>query len=140
MKEYMKSIASFQNYMLHHETANYIRRYCRQLESLGWKRFYFQMKEPLDFITDEKYLFYILKWILKEPFEDLSYEVYLQVVQNPEQISEPLIKDEWWIILNQRCETRWYQMMSELEATSATMNSEIDRSNISDMALNEFIF
>ncbi|MEW6215652.1 MAG: hypothetical protein AB1478_10710 [Nitrospirota bacterium] len=60
------------------------------------------MKEPVEFVVDIEYLFYILKWILKDDFDDLGYAVYFQVIMDPEMRPEPLIKDEWWTILDKR--------------------------------------
>lgn len=136
----MKSITTFQEHMLHNNSGNYINRYCNQLTSMEWKLFYSQMKEPLEFIVDEKYLFYMLKWILKEPYTDLSFEVYLQVIQNPEQISEPLIKDEWMIILNTRYEFIFYKVMIESQLVSVDNNSESNQYNLLNSSLDEVAF
>ncbi len=82
------------------------------------------MKEPLQFILCEEYLFYILKWILKEPFEDLSYEVYLHVMMDPEKTSKSLIKAEWKIILDKRYEEKLNELISELKAESSTIHND----------------
>lgn len=88
------------------KSPNYVRRYCLQLDEFKWQWFYYQMKEPVEFIVDIEYLFYILKWILKDDFDDLGYSVYFQVIMDPEMRLEPLIKDEWWTILDKRYSER----------------------------------
>lgn len=119
----MKSIETFKEHMLNYRNANYINRYCKLLDEFSWKKFYDQMKEPLQFVLDEEYLFYILKWILKEPFEDLSYEVYLQITMDPEQTSGPLIKAEWKVILDERYEEKLDELISELRAESSNIHN-----------------
>ncbi|MBN1970374.1 MAG: hypothetical protein JW870_13480 [Candidatus Delongbacteria bacterium] len=56
----------------------------------------------MEFVTDINYLFYILKWILKQDFIDLSYSVFMQDIMDPEYRPETLIKNEWCPILQER--------------------------------------
>ena len=105
----MKSLGSFKSFMLGNAVPNYVKRYCIGLDEFKWQWFYFQMKEPVEFITDIDALFYILKWILKYVFDDLAYEIFFQEIMDPECRSESLIKDEWWDIL----QTRYKQRLTE---------------------------
>jgi len=126
MKKYMESIKSFKDYMLHKRNENYIIRYCNSLDELGWNNFYNQMKEPLEFIIDESYLFYILKWILKFPYEDLSYDVYLEVIMNPGQIVKPLITTKWHSILEQRYEKKIDEFINEIRYSNNQISNELN--------------
>ncbi|MEL7567484.1 MAG: hypothetical protein AAGU75_00395 [Bacillota bacterium] len=103
----MKSLDEFKEFMAGSKVPNYVRRYCEDLDEFKWQWFYLQMKEPIEFVADVDYLFYILKWILKSNFDDLGYEVYFQSVMNPEMHPEPLIKDEWWSILQKSLRAGW---------------------------------
>lgn len=62
------------------KSPNYVKRYCLRLDKFKWQWFYYQMKEPVEFIGDIECLFYILKLILKDDFDDLGYAVYFQVI------------------------------------------------------------
>lgn len=98
----MRSIVAFKSHMLRSSSPNYIKRYCNQLDGKGWHHFYNQMLEPLEFIIDYNYLFYVMKWILKHTFIDLSLEVYLKVVMDSELALETLIQPDWMCTLSQR--------------------------------------
>ena len=111
----MKSLDAFKEFMAGSKAPNYVRRYCEDLDEIKWQWLYFQMKEPIEFVADVDYLFYILKWILKSNFDDLGYEVYFQSVMNPEMRPEPLIKDEWWSVLQKRYYERLNSEMSEMK-------------------------
>lgn len=75
---------------------NYITRYCNQLNEIRWIWFYVQMVEAV-IITDElDYLFYVMKWILKTDFNDLTYEMYFFDMTNPECRKESLIRENYW--------------------------------------------
>lgn len=110
----MKSLDIFKEYMSSSQVPNYVRRYCDNLDEFKWQWFYYQMKEPMEFVADTEYLFYVLKWILKYDFDDLGYEVYFQTIMDPEMWSEPLIKDKWWTILDKRYQERFHNDISEM--------------------------
>lgn len=88
----------------------YINRYCEKLDEGSWKRFYEQMEEPVSFTRDINELFYVLKWILKFDFHDLSYAVFVQYFMDPEG-NGCLIEDEWWPVLRDRY---WQQMKNDM--------------------------
>lgn len=98
----MNSLDTFKDFMVSNEVPSYVWRYCSVLDEYKWQWFYLQMKEPMEFVTDIDYLFYILKWILKQDFKDLSYSVFFQDIMDPECRPESLIKNEWWPILQKR--------------------------------------
>lgn len=110
----MKSLKSFRKFMTGYQVPNYVKRYCMRLDDHRWQWFYLQMKEPVGFVANIEYLFYTLKWILKSDFDDLAYEVYFQSIMNPEMRPEPLIKEEWWRILNKRYSERFENDISEI--------------------------
>ncbi len=105
MDDYMKDVSTFKSYMTNGFKPRYLVNYVNSLneEELNW--FYEQMKEPLEFLTTESYLFYKLKWILKNKFTDLSKEIYAEYLCNPEGFTFTIIKPEWEPIL----EKRYYQ-------------------------------
>lgn len=92
----MKTLDSFKKFMLSNLVPNYVCRYCSTLNDIKWIWFYAQMIEAV-LITDEpEYLFYVLKWILKEDFHDIAYEMYCIDMMDPENRPESLIKDSLW--------------------------------------------
>jgi hypothetical protein len=115
MYQFMESLETFKEFMSGGQSPNYVKRYCLQLDEFKWLWFYHQMKEPVEFVVDVEYLFYILKWILKEDFDDLSYAVYFQVIMDPEMRPEPLIKDEWWPILDKQYQECLQNELSGME-------------------------
>ncbi|WP_222860157.1 hypothetical protein [Gracilibacillus massiliensis] len=88
------------------------------MDDSQWQWFYEQMLEPVAFVTDITYLFYVLKWILKYDFDDLSYAVYFQDIMNPECIPQSQIKDEWLAKLLDRYEQRLKKELSEIHYSS----------------------
>lgn len=129
---FMKSLDSFKNFMFSNDVPNYVKRYCSGLDEFKWQWFYYQMKEPVKFVADIEYLVYILKWILKEDFDDLGYAVYFQVIMDPEIRPEPLIKDEWRTILDKRYQERlqndltvWNDKLDDPAAMHAVDNGAV---------------
>ena len=102
MKRYMENINTFKNYLTRTNMSHDIKDYVKNLdeEKLAW--FYNQVKEPLEFLTDEEYLFYKFRWIKNRDFKDLSKEIFIESLCNPECIKEPIIKADWDDILHQR--------------------------------------
>jgi hypothetical protein len=98
----LMSFDSFKTFMVSNNVPNYINRYCNDLSDVKWIWFYAQMSEPLHFVADIDYLLYILKWILKSDFKDLSYEVYFYEIMDAEGRPESSIKDEFWPMLTER--------------------------------------
>ncbi|MFV2051138.1 hypothetical protein KDJ21_011585 [Metabacillus litoralis] len=84
------------------------------MDDSQWQWFYEQMLEPVTFVTDSTYLFYVLKWILKYDFDDLSYAVYFQDIMDPECIPQSLIKDEWLPVLWNRYGQRLKKELFEI--------------------------
>lgn len=81
--KFMKSMDTFKRFMTGEEAPNYVSGYCSHPNGVTWIWFYVQMLEAL-LITDEPdYLFYVLKWILKNDFKDIAYEMYCMDMSNP---------------------------------------------------------
>ncbi|OIJ21359.1 hypothetical protein BKP45_00850 [Anaerobacillus alkalidiazotrophicus] len=120
-RSFIKSIDSFQVFMLGEGVPCYVQRYCKQLDASQWQWFYEQMLEPVTFVTDTAYLFYVLKWILKYDFDDLSYAVYFQDIMDPECNPQSLIKDEWLPVLWNRYGQR---LKKELFGIRCSLNDE----------------
>lgn len=100
-KNFIENLDDFKKFMLSNNVPNYVIRYCEQLNEIKWIWFYVQMMEAV-MITDElDYLFYVLKWILKTDFHDLTYEMYFYDMTNPECRPESLVKDKYWDMYNQ---------------------------------------
>ena len=85
---------------------NHVRRYCEGLSVQKWKWFYGQMNKALEVTDNSERLFYVLKWILKHDFDDLTYEIYLQDYMDPEMHPGSLIKDGWHKTLHERYRNR----------------------------------
>lgn len=113
-RDFIKSFDSFKVFMLGEDVPCYVQRYCKQLDDSQWQWFYEQMLEPVTFVTDSTYLFYVLKWILKYDFDDLSYAVYFQDIMDPECIPQSLIKDEWLPVLWNRYGQRLKKELFEI--------------------------
>lgn len=114
----MRSLYSFQFFMTSNRVPAYINRYCENLNEGSWKRFYDQMEEPVRFTKEINDLFYVLKWILKYDFDDLSYAVFVQDFMDPE-CNGGLIKDNWWPILRDRYWQRIKNDMPDLFSNEA---------------------
>ena len=102
MRKFMKDIDSFKNYMNGIFSPKYLKEYINSLDELQLEWFYNQMKEPMEFLVDEKYLFYKFKWIKDRDFTDLSKEIFIEYLCNPEGYTFPIIKEEWEDILYER--------------------------------------
>jgi len=104
MKWYMKNVITFKNYLTQSNIPSDIKEYVKELEGEKLNWFYNQMKEPIEFLTDDGYLFYKFRWISKYDFDDLSKEIFLQAVFNAEGIEIDIIKPGWISILYDRYE------------------------------------
>jgi len=104
--EFMKSLSVFKAHMTSPGVPNYVRRYCEYLNGQKWKWFYGQMDTALEVVDNIEYMFYVLKWILKQDFDDLTYEIYLQDYLDPEMNPASLIKDGWHKVLYERYKDR----------------------------------
>jgi hypothetical protein len=111
-KRFIETMDNFKEFMLSNNVPNYVRRYCEQLNEIKWIWFYAQMIEAV-MITDElDYLFYVLKWILKTDFHDLTYEMYFYDMLDPECRPESLISDKYWTIYSEYYHTQFMEDMA----------------------------
>lgn len=111
-KKFIETVNSFKEFMLSDDVPNYVVRYCKQLSEVKWIWFYAQMMEAI-MLTDElDYLFYVLKWILKTDFHDLTYEMYFYDMTNPECRLESLIKEKYWAMYSENYHNRFMEDMS----------------------------
>lgn len=115
----MESLNSFKSFMSGNDVPTYINRYCQDLDNRSWERFYEQMKEPLEFVKDTETLIYVLKWILKYDFDDLSYAVFFQGFMDPEGTGD-LIMDSWWQIL---CDRYWSRIEHDMSGIACKETS-----------------
>ncbi|MEQ8196669.1 MAG: hypothetical protein ABRQ27_01440 [Clostridiaceae bacterium] len=111
-KRFIETLDCFKEFMLSNDVPNYVVRYCEQLNEVKWIWFYAQMMEAV-MITDElDYLFYVLKWILKSDFHDLTYEMYFYDMTNPECRLESLIKEKYWAMYSEIYHNRFMEDIS----------------------------
>ena len=82
--------------MLSDAVPNYVSGYCSGLNDIKWIWFYAQMTEAVLITNELDYLFYVLKWILKNDFHDIAYEMYCIDMMDPESRPESLIKESLW--------------------------------------------
>ena len=116
MKWYMKSIITFKNYLTQSNIPSDIREYVKELDEQKLNWFYNQMKEPMEFLTDEGYLFYKFRWISKCKFDDLGKEIFLQSIFNAEGIELDIIKPGWLNILYGRYEKDIHTIMEDISS------------------------
>jgi len=72
-----RGLSDFKRYMTSDKMPNYVHRYCRRLDDLGWMIFHAKMIVPFIIIIDVEDLIYLLKWILKDDSDDFVYALYL---------------------------------------------------------------
>ena len=116
MKRYMKNVDMFKLYLTQLNKPHYIREYVNSLNESELNWFYNQMREPLEFLKEESYLFYKLQWINKYEFDDLSKEIFLQSIFNAEGNENSVIKESWLDILYERYEKDIYSIIEELSS------------------------
>lgn len=110
--DFMKTLDSFKSFMISDSVPNYVVHYCENLNDIKWRWLYVQMIEPMIITANIDYLFYVLRWILKSDFQDLTYELYFYDVMNPENRSQSLIKDKYWQIFNEQYYLRFMDDLS----------------------------
>lgn len=95
MKEHMNTIEEFKKYATCELLPNYFRNYITALseEELSW--FYNQVKEVLNILNDEGYLIYKFKWIRIREFRNLTKEIYIESLYNPEGFQFSIFKPGW---------------------------------------------
>ena len=111
-KSFIKTLDRFKEFMLSNDVPNYVVCYCKQLNEVKWIWFYVQMIDAV-MITDElNYLFYVLKWILKTDFHDLTYEMYFYDMTDPECRPESLIQDKYCAMYREHYHNRFIEDIS----------------------------
>jgi len=123
---YTKTLKYFKEFMTSDAVPNYVRRYSCTLSKEEWKFFYGQMKIALDLTEEPEYLFYVLKWILKNEYDDIAYEMYCQDMSNPEGRSQNLIKPSKWA----DCAGKYHEMF--MRDYALTEDREFDCAIIED--------
>lgn len=98
----MNNINTFKNYATSGLVPSYFREYVEGLDDNQLNWFYHQVKDALEFLTTEAYLIYKFKWIKDNSFNDLSKEIYLHSLYNPELFTFDIIKLEWEQILDEK--------------------------------------
>lgn len=88
----MKSIEKFKRYATSCFLPEYFRQYVNALSSTDLEWFYNQVKNVLDILNDEGYLIYKFKWIRVREFRDLTKEIYIESLYNPEGIKFDIFK------------------------------------------------
>lgn len=101
----MSTIEEFKSYATSYRVPDYFKDYVERLdiEKLEW--FYNQVKDAVEVLRIEEYLIYKFQWISKRPFTDLTKEIYLEYLYNPEMFCFEIVKPEWEKILNKRYES-----------------------------------
>ena len=117
--KYMMTLRSFKAYMLSNAVPGYVFRYCATLDKEQWKWFYNQMIIALDLTDEPEYLFYVLKWILKNDYDDIAYEMYCQDMMDPECRAETLIKSARW----DGCRKKYHKRFAEDYGIAALIES-----------------
>ena len=111
-KRFIENLDSFKDFILSNDIPNYVVRYCEQLNEVKWIWFYVQMMEAVMKTDELDYLFYVLKWILKTDFPDITYEMYLFDMTDPECRNESLIKENYWPMYSEQYHNRFIEDIS----------------------------
>jgi len=113
------------------EMPNYIHRYCKNLDDLGWMIFYSKMVVPFEIIKEVDDLIYLLKWILKADSDDFTYSVYIHDMMGAE--GRDYIQEDYLDILHERYHEQFLSDFasedhcdSGLEDNSNNVDYEID--------------
>ena len=105
----MTTLRDFKAYIVSDTVPSYVFRYSVNLGKEQWEWFYDQMIIAMDLTDNPEYLFYVLKWILKNDFDDIAYEMYCQDMMDPECRAETLIKSARW----DECKTKYHKRFTE---------------------------
>lgn len=100
-----RTIERFKLSMTSCEMPNYIRNYCEGLDDLGWMIFHSKLIIPMEIITHEEELIYLLKWILKDDPDDFIYDIYVHDMMGAE--SRGYIQDDYRDMLHERYNERF---------------------------------
>ncbi len=95
MKEHINNIEEFKKYATSSFVPNYFKNYVNALELGELKWFYEQVKNVLAILTDEGYLIYKFQWIRVREFRDLTKEIYIEYLYNPEGVKFNIFKPGW---------------------------------------------
>lgn len=95
MKKHMNTIEEFKRYATSNLVPEYFRNYVNDLDKDELKWFYREVKETLDIMKDEAYLIYKFQWISTREFRDLTKEIYIEYLYNPEGIKYNIFKPGW---------------------------------------------
>lgn len=98
----MTNVNEFKNFATSIWVPDYFREYVQSLDDEKLEWFYNQVKEVLKILISPAYLTYKFKWICKREFTDLSKEIYVEYLYNPECFDFDIIKPEWEDILADR--------------------------------------
>ena len=123
---FTKTLKRFQEFMTSYAVPNYVRRYCSALSDNQWKWFYGQMIIALKLTDEPAYLFYVLKWILKQDYDDLAYEMYCQDFLDPECRKESLIKPSRWAECHRKYHDRFMQEYADVWFADADADADVD--------------
>ena len=104
MKNHIRTIDEFKAYATSVWVPDYFKVYVESLDEEKLEWFYNQVKDTLDVLACEEYLLYKFKWILNRPFTDLTKEIYVEYLYNPEMFKFDIIKPEYGRLLDKKYE------------------------------------
>lgn len=102
IREYMDNVFKF--YFFINKSSDIspsLKDYVNKLDGKGLVRFYNQMKEPLEFITNDDFLYFYLDTIVEHKYKDLSLELYICYYLD-KKYPDNAIKYNWIDILSKR--------------------------------------
>lgn len=102
IREYMDSVFKF--YFFINKSLDVppkLKSYITKLDGNDLVRFYHQMKEPLEFITNDDFMYFYLDNIIEHKYNDLSLELYICYYFD-KCYSDDVIKSNWLDILSER--------------------------------------
>lgn len=102
IREYMDNVFKFYYFMTKSsDVSSVVKDYVSTLDSKKLIWFYYQMKEPIKFITDDDFMYFYLDQIVQHDFKDLSLELYLYYFID-QSYSNDVIKSDWVDTLSKR--------------------------------------
>ena len=102
IREYMDNVFKFYFFMTKSlDIPPKLKRYITQLDGKDLVRFYYQMKEPLEFVTNDDFMYFYLDNIIEHKYKDLSLELYICYYLD-NSYPDDVIKSNWLDILSKR--------------------------------------
>ena len=114
IREYMDSVFKFYFFMTKSsDVPPKLKSYITNLEGRELIRFYRQIKEPLEFITNDDFMYFYLDNIIEHKYKDLSLELYICYYLD-KSYPDDVIKSNWLDKLSERYRKETIELKNNL--------------------------